>query len=418
MILLVQLRWIAVIGQIVAIATVQFLLGIPLPLGPMVGVLSGLVLLNLASLGWLRRRAEVSSHGLLLALMLDVAALTAQLYLSGGATNPFAFIYLLQVTLAAVLLERRATWAVAVLASASFAGLVFFNRPLAIGGHHIAELMRLHIAGTLVCFALDAALLVVFASRMMQNLHERDARLAALKEAAVEEDHIVRMGLLASGAAHELGTPLALMSVILSDWQRMSTLAASAEISQDIGEMQAALQRCKKIVTGILLSFGEARGEAPRVTTVDAFLTELVTEWRASRAALTLEYRDEFGDDVPIVSDSALKQVIFNVLDNAFEASPGWVRCVAERDGDSLVLHVSDAGPGFPAEMLEHLGRPYCSSKGRLGGGLGLFLVVNVVRKLGGTVSARNRDQGGAIVTLSLPLTLAPAAAHAHDPRP
>ncbi|WP_216074709.1 hypothetical protein, partial [Acinetobacter baumannii] len=86
--------------------------------------------------------------------------------------------------------------------------------------------------------------------------------------------------------------------------------------------MQAEVQRCKSIVTGILLSAGEARGEAPRVTPVNAFLDELVGEWRAARSATTLTYQNAFGADLAIVSDSALKQVLFSVLDNALEASP------------------------------------------------------------------------------------------------
>ena len=69
-----------------------------------------------------------------------------------------------------------------------------------------------------------------------------------------------------------------------------------------------------------------------------------------------------------------------------------------------LLLRITDAGPGFAPEMLAQLGRPYNSSKGRAGGGLGLFLVVNVVRKLGGTVVAANRPKGGAVVTIELPL--------------
>ncbi len=87
--------------------------------------------------------------------------------------------------------------------------------------------------------------------------------LAALRQRAAEEEHIVRMGLLASGAAHELGTPLATLSVILGDWLRMPAFADDAELRAEIGEMQAQLQRCKSIVSGILLSAGEARGEAP-----------------------------------------------------------------------------------------------------------------------------------------------------------
>jgi len=87
---------------------------------------------------------------------------------------------------------------------------------------------------------------------------------------------------------------------------------------------------------------------------------------------------------------------------------------MAERDGDTLVLRISDAGPGFAAEMLAQFGKPYQSSKGRLGGGLGLFLVVNAVRKLGGVVSARNLPQGGAAVTMSLPLASLAIGARSH----
>jgi two-component system sensor histidine kinase RegB len=278
-----------------------------------------------------------------------------------------------------------------------------FYRPLQLPVA-IGDLFNLNIVGMFVGFALNAILLVVFVTRINRNLRERDAHVAALRQHAAEEDHIVRMGLLASGAAHELGTPLASLSVILSDWRRMPALSSDPEMAEDMAEMQAALQRCKSIVTGILVSAGEARGEASSATTVNNFLAELVQEWREARSVSTLSYENMFGPDLAIVSDTALKQVVFNVLDNALEVSPDWVEFAAERDADALVLHVSDNGPGFDAEMLTHLGKPYQSSKGRPGGGLGLFLVTNVVRKLGGSVAARNRPQGGAIVTLTLPL--------------
>ena len=90
-------------------------------------------------------------------------------------------------------------------------------------------------------------------------------------------------------------------------------------------------------------------------------------------------------------------------------------RLLADCDGDRLTLRVLDRGPGFSDEMLASFGRPYHSSKGRPGGGLGLFLSVNVARKLGGNVSARNRETGGAEVTIALPLA---ALALTAGPRP
>ncbi|MBR0826640.1 HAMP domain-containing histidine kinase [Bradyrhizobium manausense] len=405
MALLIQLRWIAVVGQIATIGAVYLWLGIALPLVPMGAVIAALVALNIASLAWMWRHAEITNHELLVALMLDVAALTVQLYLSGGATNPFTSLFLLQVTLGAVLLDARSTWSLVALTCASFVWLTLAYRPLDLPQNPLSDTYSLTVVGMLVGFALNAVLLVVFVTRINRNLRERDAHLAALRQHAAEQDHIVRMGLLASGAAHELGTPLASLSVILSDWRRMPDLAADHELAEDLSEMETSLQRCKSIVTGILVSAGEARGEGSSPTTVTAFLTALVEEWRNARSARTLYFTNAFGEDVAIVSDIALKQVIFNVLDNGYEVSREWVELIAEREGDNLVLSISDRGPGFAPEMLAQLGKPYQSSKGRAGGGLGLFLVVNVVRKLGGTVTAENHRKRGATVRLVLPLS-------------
>jgi two-component system sensor histidine kinase RegB len=168
--------------------------------------------------------------------------------------------------------------------------------------------------------------------------------------------------------------------------------------------MQAQLQRCKSVVSGILMSAGVARGEASARTSINVFLDQLVAEWRAGRTAGTFVYENRIARDVAVVSDSTFKQMIWNVLDNALEASPHWVSLVATEEDGMLTLDVSDRGPGFAPEMLASFGTPYQSTKGRPGGGLGLFLVLNVARTLGGTVQAANGADGGAVVSLRLPL--------------
>src|SRR6266704_2145702 len=353
---LLQLRWIAVVGQIATIAVVNFGFDIRLPLRQMSVVLLCLVAFNIGSLLRWRAHHAVTNGELFLALLVDVTTLTAQLYLSGGATNPFAFLYLLQVILGAVLLRAWSVWTMVAITGACFTGLTFFYRPLALPGDYYG---RPYIEGTLICFALNAALLVIFITRINRNLRARDAHMADLRERAAEEEHIVRMGLLASGAAHELGTPLSTVSVILGDWRRMPSIAADAQLLEEIDEMQAQVQRCKSIVSGILLSAGEARGDSPVATTIRTFLDDLVKEWRETRPVTQFTYENRFGDDLSIVSDSAIKQMIHNVLDNALEASPRWVGLDVDREGDALRLTISDSGPGFPAEMLAQLGKPY-----------------------------------------------------------
>jgi two-component system sensor histidine kinase RegB len=212
------------------------------------------------------------------------------------------------------------------------------------------------------------------------------------------------MGLLASGAAHELGTPLATLSVILGDWKRMPEFKKNPVLLEEIDEMQTQLKRCKSIVSGILLSAGETRGESAARTTIRTFVDQLVQDFKGSRPVQDFIYTNDIRNVVPVVFDSALRQTIDNMLDNALEASPGWVSLHAACADGTLALTVTDRGPGFEPGMLAHLGKPYQSSKGKAGGGLGLFLAVNVARTLGGSVSASNRAEGGAEVTLSLPL--------------
>lgn len=403
---LIQLRWIAVIGQMITIGVVEYGFGLRLPLDQMVAVLGCLVAFNGASmLRWTGSQRHVSNAELFVALLVDVAMLTAQLYLSGGASNPFVFLFLLHVILGAVLLEAWSSWTMVGVTCVCFVVLAVLSRPLPLPQDLGRGLGSLYVQGTLISFAMNAALLAWFIKRINGNLRARDARLAGLRQRAAEEEHIVRMGLLASGAAHELGTPLATLSVILGDWRHMPEINGKPELLQELGEMQLQLQRCKSIVSGILLSAGEARGEFSSRTTVSTFLGELVEEWRSTRPPLSFAYIDRFGEDLTIVSDSAVKQMICNVLDNALEASPRWIEFEVARDRDSLVLTVNDAGPGFAPAMLAQFGKPYQSSKGRPGGGLGLFLAMNVARTLGGMVNARNRPEGGASVSLRLPLS-------------
>ena len=405
---LIQLRWIALVGQLATILFVHFVLGIALPLATMLGVAACLAAFNLASLLYWRPRQDVGDAALLAALLVDVAALTAQLYLSGGITNPFVFLFLLQVAVGAVLLPGWAAWVVVAASCAGVLGLVVFPGPVTIAANPEQGIGDAYVQGLLACFLLTAVLAGLFIGRIARILRVRDARLADLRQQAAEEEHIVRMGLLASGAAHELGTPLATLSVLLGDWRRMAPFTEHPELQQDLDEMQTQLARCKAIVTGILLSAGDTRGEAPAQTTLAVFLDELVSEWSATRPVGVLDYRRHLDQDLPIVSDSGLKQMIGNILDNALEASPDWVGLEVSRqgeDGETLRLKVSDAGTGFTAETLANFGKPYNSSKGRPGGGLGLFLSLNVARSFGGRLYAANRVPRGAEVVLELPLS-------------
>jgi two-component system sensor histidine kinase RegB len=401
---LIHLRWLAVGGQIATILVATWGFGIQLPMFNMLAVMVCLIAFNIGShLRWHEERV-VSNRELFLAMLVDIASLTAQLYFTGGINNPFVFLFLLQVILSAVLLRAESTWLVVAITTLCLAFLSIVNKPLVWPLNTTYKLADLYATGLVICFVLNAALLVIFITRIGRNLRAGDAALASLRQRAAEEEHIVRMGLLASGAAHELGTPLATMSVVLGDWKRMPQFSNDPAMLEEIEEIEGQLMRCKSIVSGILLSAGETRGESSSKTSLNEFFESLVEEWESSRPAQYFEYTNSIDEEFTVAFDSTVKQMVFNVLDNALEVSPNWLRFEVSKNHEQLFLTVADQGPGFRADILEQVGTPYNSSKGRPGGGLGLFLVMNVARTLGGTLTVNNRKKGGAEVVIALPL--------------
>jgi len=399
---LIQLRWIAVAGQVLAILVAHFALGVRLPLLPMLVVAAGLAGANLLfTLGL--RRVRIAGAEFLLALLIDMAALTAQLYLSGGADNPFVSLYLLQVALGAILLPPALVAPLVAACCVAYAYLSVRHLPLRVPGTLSSALPDLLLVGQVASFVMVAGLLVLFITRVSRNLRARDAYVAELAQRAAEEDGIVRMGLFASGAAHELSTPLSTLSVLVADWQRDRRIAADDGLREELAEARAEIERCKQIVSNILHSAGEARGEAMDSTDVAELLARIGADWREAHPVSSLAYANEGLQGARVAAEPALRQAIWSLLENAADVSPDALSLTAERAGREVAICVRDAGPGFREDQLAKVGKLYQSTKGP-GHGLGLFLAVNVARRLGGRLAAANLQPRGAEVRMVLPL--------------
>lgn len=270
----------------------------------------------------------------------------------------------------------------------------------------------MHLWGMFICFLLAAGLMVWAITQIRDTLRERDAALSALQMQRAEEDHLVHIGLLASGAAHELGSPLATISVILGDWAQEPAIWQSMRLADDVDEISTQLDRCKRIITGILASSCATRSEGATRGDPAAFFDRSAQEWRSNHPGTALDYRNDLPPGEETVLDLSLRQALFNLLENAESAGPGTVALHIGREGDQITLRVTDRGPGFAAEVLEAPAQPWNSTSPREGAGLGLFLCRNVARRFGGALSLRNMSTGvapncgaEAVTRLSLPPT-------------
>ncbi|URD60759.1 ATP-binding protein [Sphingomonas sp. KRR8] len=398
---LIQLRWVACFGQLVAILIAHEWLGVPLPVVAMLSVVGLLVIGNLLFTLTLDKTAIVPD-ALFLALLLDMSALTAQLYLSGGVTNPFISLYLLQIVLGAILLRPSRAWLLVIVAAVAFIFLSIAHLPLTFGLVSPAA-SDLAALGQEVAFIMVAVLLVLFITRISRNLRARDAYVAELRQRAAEEDSIVRMGLFASGAAHELGTPLSSLSVLVADWQRDPALAGKPELAEELSDARAAVERCRDIVSDILDTSGQTRGEPMGSVSAAELVRVLENDWSALHEEVPLQVTVEIPGQARVPDEPALRQALWSLLENAGEVSPQGIALRAHLHEEQLVLEVADRGPGFSLEQLAALGEIVRSRKGA-GHGLGLFLATSVARRLGGGLEAFNREGGGACVRMHLPL--------------
>ncbi|MBS3936238.1 MAG: sensor histidine kinase, partial [Sulfuritalea sp.] len=220
---IVLLRWWLIGALALAVLAAPTFLAIALPLAPLLALLLLLAAYNLVT-RWRAGADGFHAGDLAGQLAVDLVAMGAMLYLTGGATNPLISLLLLPVAVAALALPASWAAALAALAVAIYSLLMFHALPLPVEDAQRA--MQLHLGGMWLTFAVSVALLVWFVTRMTASLRARDMALAAAREEALRDAQVVALGQLAAGAAHELGTPLATMNVLAGELSAAARLPA------------------------------------------------------------------------------------------------------------------------------------------------------------------------------------------------
>jgi len=398
------LRSIAIVCEFLVLAVAVLVLHMDLPLIAMLVVIALHIVINVLAWARLRLRDPVKVPEFALQLALDTVVLALLLYYSGGYTNPFVSLFLLPLVIAASILPQIYIWSMAVLTISCYSVLIFYYHPLPMSG---TETVRgefgLHVLGMWFSFLLSAGLVVFFVVRMANSLRERDRTLAQVRERALHDQHLVSMGTLATGAAHELGTPLATMAVLAHELE--IDHADDAEVVEKAVIFRQQIDRCKTIISDISASTGQARGEGGGGVAVDDYLHAVVEQWQAlgPRTPVMLDMHGQ--DPAPcILADKTLTQAIINILNNAAEAASAHIEIEARWDVEQMQIAVRDDGSGFSEAVLGNAGTPFFTTK-QEGHGLGLFLARAVLERFHGTLEVSNRSERGAQIRMSLPLS-------------
>ncbi len=397
------LRYIVIAFELALIVVASRVLDMALPLEAL-WVLVGLqFLLNLIAAMQLRGLPGGISQPVFFShVVLDTLIFAGLMYLTGGSSNPLVSLFLLPLFTVAATLPQGYVWAMSGLTILSYTALMFYFQPLPHITHGHESDFSFHVQGMWFGFMLSVALIMFFVVRMSNGLRERDERLSRAREQALRDQNLVAMGTLATGAAHELGTPLSTIAVIANEF--IHEREDDPYLVEKAGLMRSQIERCKSILSEMTAGVRQGRLEGGRAVAFDGYIDDLIHSFESARPGTEccLE-RKGMGLAPRILADRTLSQALLNILNNAADASSERIDVCLSWSESALQLWVRDQGPGMTPEMLASAGTPFVSSKEE-GQGLGLYLAFSVVERLGGRVRLKNREPKGLEVLLTIPL--------------
>ncbi|MBF9036797.1 ActS/PrrB/RegB family redox-sensitive histidine kinase [Rhodobacterales bacterium HKCCE2091] len=421
---LLVLRWLAILGQTVAVVIASFYLGLRVELGLCFLAIGASVLSNLVAMAVFPENHRLSDRDAMLTLLFDMAQLSFLLFLTGGLDNPFALLILAPVTISATALTMRSTLLLGATAIAMITALLFWNLPLTTAEGDTLELPEMFAAGFWCAIVIGIIFLSAYARRVALEGHTMSLALAATQMALAREQKLTDLGGVVAAAAHELGTPLATIKLVTTEL--FDELGDRDDLREDLTLIRDQADRCRDI----LRSMGRAGKDDKhmRLAPLGEVLREAAEPHsdRGIEILFQLEPAEGASPEQPVIHRKpevihGLRNLIQNAVD--FARSRVWVE--ARWRGDRIAIRIVDDGAGFPPELLGRLGDPFLRRRrgeagadrarpGYDGMGLGLFIAKTLLERTGARVSFANAadpflamedrgDKSGAMVEVDWP---------------
>lgn len=399
---LLVLRWLAILGQTIAVVTAAFYLGLRVELGLCFLAIGASVVSNLVALYIFPENQRLSDRDAMLTLLFDLAQLSFLLFLTGGLNNPFSLLILAPVTISATALTMRSTVILGVLAIFLITCLSLWYLPLTTLAGEVLALPGLFIVGFWVSLVIGIVFLSVYARRVASETHRMSQALLATQMALAREQKLTDLGGVIAAAAHELGTPLA--TIKLTATELLDDLSDQPLLAEDVTLIRDQADRCRDI----LRSMGRAGKDDIHLhrAPLGAVIQESAEPHSDRGIELHYDFHPVEGlDDLDPTQQPQIwrkPEVIHgvrNLVQNAvdFASEQVWIQ---GEWGDGFVrVTITDDGPGFPPDLLGRLGDPFLRRRNRVhqdlrpgyqGMGLGLFIAKTLLERSGARVNFLN----------------------------
>lgn len=384
-------------------------LRINLPVIPLTIVVMIMAVTNLVTRFVIDSDRDISPQVIFFQLLVEILSFSLILFFTGGATNPFTFLYLIPLAIAATVIPGKPTWTLTLITILLYSLLLKFYIPLSYRMHDHHQpgsdgQFSQHVLGMWFGFMVSALLVTWFITYLSRELKHRDQAIAEARQRELRDQQMITLGSLAAGTAHELGTPLASLAIVTGELTDGFNPQDHPELFENQKILRTQIQRCKSILSVLSDSTGESRADAGHLIPAQTFISGTVEHWRQLRPDTLLQQQHQEPENCgQLLNDRTITQAIINLLNNAADASPQQISIKTSVSQQVFHLSIEDSGPGISNEQIAMAGDVSFSTKPD-GMGIGLFLAITTLRRCGGDVQFQRRETGGTRTLVSLPL--------------
>ena len=400
---LVNLRWIAIIGQLIAINFVYYYFNLKLPIiAAHIIVLVGLIT-NII-LQFKIKENQLKDLYSAFFLIYDLFQLTFLLYLTGGISNPFSFLMIVPSIVSSTFLSMGTTIILGTLTIISLFFLTKFHKVLPGLDAYSFSFPEYYLEGILISIIIGLVFLSYFGIRFSGETKKRTEASEKLQEVMAREYQLDSLGGLAAAAAHSLGTPLATISVVAKELKK--EIGDQSKYSKDLELLVSQAKRCSEILRQISRKEIED-DQFINIIKVEDLLEEIILSFKETSNTQINLISDDDKNKINIKRAPELVYGLRNFIGNAVKFSRSKVKIILTSDANLIKIKINDDGPGIPEDIIEKFGEPYIKSKSKelsvnSGLGLGTFLGKTLLeRKNAKLLFKRNSELGGALIVVS-----------------
>ena len=406
---LIRLRWLAIVGQSVTVLVVAYGWKFPLPVSLCFALIACSAWMNLFLAFRFPAAHRLTPFAAFGILIFDSLQLAGLLYMTGGLTNPFSLLMTVPVVISATSLPLRLTAILGGLVMIAATSLVFIHLPLPWYEGAPLAMPFIYVAGMWMAVLSSIAFTAIYAFRVAAEARLLANALAATELVLQREQHLSALDGLAAAAAHELGTPLATITLVAKEMEK--ALGSDPKYGEDVKLLRSQSERCREILKRLTSLSSEGEAHLSRLP-LTSLVEEVTAPHRDFGISIKLRAGERIGPEPVGRRNPGVIYGLGNLVENAVDFARKSVTVRWSWDEAAVTFSIIDDGPGFPPEIIDRIGEPYMSTRqgNEAGGGLGLglFIAKTLLERSGATLDFRNSSGlgEGAVVQISWPRTV------------